>query len=410
MARGDLSARVLNGQGSGSSAERRLQFGVHLFNLAQGVKDISLPLLLLFETGRPADIGIAFAIQQLPNLLLSPVAGVLVDRFDRRLILWFVTASRPILMLLLTVVVLVGFNLPLVCLLLFFLGVGDAVYDIALISYTADVAKSARLPVLNGRFAASEILFTRVVGVIAGSALYSWLGLWTFVLVAVAWLMSCIFFYLLPVVRQISVYEKEPVRLLDGFRLVWGDPVLRGLTLDSFVMNTSASAWWVLIPLLSIDGLGLPVPIYGFVLASAGLCGVVATWSGHRLGRLASPLVLLVGCVLVVALSGFAMGYAGGIWFFVVALCVFMVADSLWTVWSATVRQRRIPRAQLGVANGAYRTVGRGASPLGSFFGGVIAQDLGVTLPFGGTSAILVIAAVGVGVYWWWKGELCASA
>lgn len=388
-------------------AERKLQIGVHAFNLAQGVKDISLPLLLVLETGQAASVGIALAVQQVPNLVLSPFAGLLVDRVDRHLLLWSVTASRIILASLLALIAATGFDLFTVCVVLFLLGVGDAVYDIALISLTVDVVADGRLPILNGRFVSSEILFTRVVGAVIGGALFSALGVGVFVLAAGVWFASAAAFFLLPRRLLVGRIASAPVRLRDGFVLIWRDPVLRGLAFGSVVLNLSVSAWWVLIPLASVNEHGLPVAAYGLVMAGVGLCGVTASWTAHRLDRLLSPLALLVVFVLMVALGGFMMGLAERIVAFIAGLVVFTVADASWTVLSTTVRQRRIPQERLGVANGVYRAVGRGASPLGALLGGLLAQEQGLTPPFVGSGVLLCIVALSLATFWGWRRRIC---
>lgn len=388
-------------------AERTLQVGVHAFNLAQGIKDIGLPLLLVLESGQADSVGVALAVQQIPNLVLSPFAGLLVDRVDRRLLLWSVTASRIILAILLALIAVTGLSLFAVCVVLFLLGVGDAVYDVALISLTVDVVADERLPVLNGRFVSSEILFTRVVGAVIGGALFSVLGVGVFVLAAGVWLASAIAFFRLPRLFVARRVTGATVRLRDGFMLIWSDPVLRGLAFGSFVLNLSVSAWWVLIPLASVHEHGLAAAAYGLVMAGVGLCGVTASWTAHRLDRLLPPLILLVVSVLMVALGGFIMGVAEQITAFIVGLVVFTVADTTWTVLSATERQRRIPPERLGVGNGVYRSIGRGASPLGALLAGLLAQEHGLSRSFVGSGVLLCAAGLSLAVFWGGKRWTC---
>lgn len=67
-------------------------------NLADGVVKMALPLLAVRAGGSPAQVtGVALAIS-LPWLLVALHAGVLVDRVDRRRLLWITNVLRLLAM------------------------------------------------------------------------------------------------------------------------------------------------------------------------------------------------------------------------------------------------------------------------------------------------------------------------
>ena len=61
--------------------------------------------MLLIELGTPLDLGIALAMTALPNVLLGPLAGALVDRWDRRVTMIVCDILRAGLVLLVPLVI-----------------------------------------------------------------------------------------------------------------------------------------------------------------------------------------------------------------------------------------------------------------------------------------------------------------
>ena len=72
-------------------------FGDRIHQVALGV--------LLIDLGTPLDLGIALAMTAAPNVLLGPLAGALVDRWDRRVTMIVCDVLRAGLVLLIPVVV-----------------------------------------------------------------------------------------------------------------------------------------------------------------------------------------------------------------------------------------------------------------------------------------------------------------
>ncbi len=61
---------------------------LELSNFASGLGNavvmITIPWLILETTGSPAFAGVVAAAASLPGLVISPLAGWMIDRFDRR--------------------------------------------------------------------------------------------------------------------------------------------------------------------------------------------------------------------------------------------------------------------------------------------------------------------------------------
>src|SRR5258707_4539251 len=68
--------------------------GQALSDIGGAVSELAYPLLVLAVTHSPAQAGLVAALPALPSTLFSLFAGVLVDRWDRRLVMLVCYAWR----------------------------------------------------------------------------------------------------------------------------------------------------------------------------------------------------------------------------------------------------------------------------------------------------------------------------
>ncbi|MCL4517045.1 MAG: MFS transporter [Firmicutes bacterium] len=96
----------------------RLLIGQFLSQVGDWVAYVALPLVVLAKTGSPVLVSFSLLFEMLPAFIVGPVAGVVVDRYNRRTIMLlsdFVRAALLVVMaltdqlwLLLTAAFLVG--------------------------------------------------------------------------------------------------------------------------------------------------------------------------------------------------------------------------------------------------------------------------------------------------------------
>lgn len=127
-------------------------------NVADGVLLVALPLLAATLTRDPLLVAGAAAALRLPWLLCGLLAGVLVDRFDRRRVMIAAGALRAGLVGLLAVLVAAdGAGLVAVYVLAFGLGVAETVYDVASRAVLPDVVAVEGRETANARLSTAEV-------------------------------------------------------------------------------------------------------------------------------------------------------------------------------------------------------------------------------------------------------------
>jgi MFS family permease len=101
-------------------------------NLGDGVYLTALPLLVATPTRDPLPVSAVMFAEWLPWLLFGLLAGALLDRWERRRVMWMVDAARLVVVGSFAAAVLAGWaSIPLLMATGFLLGTGQTLVDTA---------------------------------------------------------------------------------------------------------------------------------------------------------------------------------------------------------------------------------------------------------------------------------------
>ena len=367
------------------------------------VTQLALPMLVLGVLRAGASqVGLVSAMQFLPALCVTPFAGLIIDLFDRRLVLLVANLVRAAALAMVPVLYFTdALTIPGLCAIAFTVGAGTAVFDVAYLAYLPTLVPQRQLVDANSKLQGSYSV-AQIGGSGVGGLLIKALGAWCAILLNVV-------AYLSAFVAVFRIRHREPRRAPDAsasprlsdvftsFGLLWNHRVLRILSLRAGWFNMCEQAILTLFLVYAVRELGLDAGGVGFVLglgSVASLGGaVVAKRAGTRLG---------FRKILIVASSASSMAPlillpTGGPhvgWNFTLATLTFAVYGFGLTVYNVHVvafRQTVIPSEVLGRATAAYRMFTYGPFPLGALLGGVLGERLGLW------NAILVFALASLG-------------
>jgi MFS family permease len=136
----------------------------------------ALPLLAAELTRDPLAVSVVTFAGWLPWLLFALPAGALVDRLDRRRVMWTVDATRALVVGALTAAVLAGWvSIPLLAVAGFLVGAGQTLFENAAQAMVVAVVgrDPGRLERANGQLVASLTVGQQLVGPPAGSAAFA---------------------------------------------------------------------------------------------------------------------------------------------------------------------------------------------------------------------------------------------
>jgi hypothetical protein len=340
----------------------------------------------------PLDIGLVGLVLFLPALLLAIPAGMIADRFDRRLVCVTCTVGEVIAELVFVGLVLAGsrslaVNLAAVALI----GIAHSIGDPSERAILAGIVHSDRFIRAQSMTTSVRAVVT-VAGPSLGGVLIA-LGVpYAFLAAAAAYGLAGLAFWALTP-RATVDGTLEPGAALEGIRFIAAHPVILGaISLDLFaVLFGGATA---LLPVYATQILHVG-PIGFGALRSAPALGaaLVAAYLARRpIARHAGP--LLMGCVAGFGVSTIVFAFSRSFVLSLVALAATGGFDVVSVVIRNTLVQLDTPNAMRGRVS-AIENIFIGASnQLGAFESGALAALVGAvrSVAIGGIGTLVVIA------------------
>ncbi|MGK5543243.1 MFS transporter [Streptomyces sp. URMC 127] len=373
-------------------------------NLADGVTKIALPLLATRASGSPAQVSAVSLTLSLPWLLAALHVGVLVDRADRRRLLWGANGLRLLALgALIPIAADGGITIPVLCAAGAVLGVAEVI---------ALTAASALIPALtppegreraNAWIAGAETVCNEFCGPFVGGLL---LAAGTGIALGVTWVsyLAAAFVLILLVGRfraarpaaateavtdaaetakpRSAGPESVNQQIAGGLSYLWRNVLLRTMALILTVLCACWGAWLALMPLFATDVMDVSPREYGAILSALGIGGLVGALTVTRVNRLFGRRWVmfadLVGTFAMMAVPALTTS----VWAVAAAAFAGGMGGTLWTVNSRTIAQHLVPDGMLGRYNAVSRLFSWGAMPIGAGLMGLLAEWLGLRLAF----------------------------
>lgn len=384
-------------------------------NLGDGILVVAVPLLAIGFTRSPGQVALLTAASWLPWLLLGIVAGVVVDRVDRRTVQLVALASRALLLGAACWLATSGGLTPawLLAVVLAY-GVTEVFADLASNALVPDLVDADQLPTANGRIVSvQEVANTFLGSPLSGALLALGTGWVLGTPAGLAALAVVVLWRGLPGGSPAARPAATPAdaatsasraarRALgdvrEGLTLLLRHRVLRPLVLAGALVNMTSTAYMSVFVLWAVgpeSRVGLSASLYPLLFTLSAVGAVVgSTLVPHVLRVVGEVRVMVLGwstafaALVVPVLVPHPVALAATL--LVVGVCV-----TLGNVVSQTVRQRVVPRELLGRTGGATRTLVFGLMPVGALVGGAVAERLGLAATLLGAVAASVVVAVG---------------
>jgi MFS family permease len=374
-------------------ALRRLLAGEFISGIGDWLYLVAILVVVYSESSSPVLLGIVGAARILPYVLLSVPAGVVADRFDRRLVLLVTDIARGALMLALAGAVLLGSPTIVIVAISILAACFSTFFGPAIAALLPQIVDEADLGPANSAWATLDNVAFIIGPAIAGLLLAGGGLELAFLLNAVSFGIVAIVLWRLPIPATVSPAEAgggdpdvRPVGWADLGRPMAGPLIIDGA--NSFV----GGGLGVLTVVIAIDVLGAGESGTGFLQAATGVGGVVAGVAGGALlaRRLSVPLVVggLVGGIGLAWLA-----FAGDLGSAMVAIGVGVAGLLLLDIVNTTLVQRIVPDALRGRAMGVLQTSSAVLYSAGSLVMPLAANAIGVPLVLGISAGV-----IGVGV------------
>ena len=390
-------------------------------NLADGLGRTAVPLIATTLTRDPLAIAAIGALAFLPWLVFGLPAGMLVDRFDRRIIMAAANGIRGAVALWLAILTATG-NISLWTLFVGTLvfGLGETLFDNATNAVIPGVVTRRQLDRANGRMQAAQVtidsfIATPIAGVLFALALA--LPLWVG---AAGYIVPIALAIMLPISAarplrdpatvpdrdapdiEVGTPTPEPaptplasskVPAREAIAYLWNNLYLREMVLFTSIVGSAFSFAQAGTILYFLDEQGVAPAAIGFVTAGIGV--------GALIGSLVAPAIVarlgrgwvMLSANFVAALAMLLTGLAPNLVTAVLAYGLFAFAVSTWNVPWGALRQQIVPAYLFGRVLGIIRMLTWGMFPIATLLGGWVAR-IDLRLPFLLAAGVVVVATI----------------
>jgi MFS family permease len=395
-------------------------------NLADGIGRTAVPLIATTLTNDPFLISVLGALAFLPWLIFGLPAGMIVDRFDRRIVMAVANTVRGGAALALAVFTVTG-TLSIWALfagtLVF--GLGETLFDNATNAIIPGVVTREQLDRANGWMQAAQVtidsfIATPIGGVLFGVALALplWIG-------GAAYLVPIVLALMLPAAAAHSLRapaaQRERVRVPDpdapdvevsviaepvatpiapssvsareAVRFLWNHHYLRAMVLFTSVVGCCLSFAQAATILFFLDVHHVAPPAIGFVTAGIGVGALVGSIVASRFVARFGRGPVMVAANVIVAVSSVLTGLAPNLYGAIAAYALMAFAVSIWNVPWGALRQQIVPAHMFGRVLGIIRMLTWGLFPIATLLGGLVART-SLQLPFIISGVVVAVATL----------------
>ena len=371
-------------------------FGQSISLVGTWITRLASSWLVYRLTGSESLLGLVAFLGQIPALVISPFAGVYIDRWNRHRVLVITQVLSMCQSATLAVLTLTD-NITVTDILILqaLQGIVNAFDTPARQSFVVQMVEDrADLPnaiALNS----SLVNGSRMIGPAIGGVLIAALGEgWCFALDAVSYVAVIASLLAMTVRPTATPPQAIPMvtALAAGFRYVAGFAPVRSALLLVAVVSMFGMPYQVLMPVMASDVLGGGANTLGVLMTATGvgaLFGTIYLASRHTvlgLGRRIAQAAILFGGALI------AFSSSSSLWLSLAILpfsgAGFMVALAA----TNTVVQTVVPETLRGRVMSLYTVAFLGMAPIGSLIAGLAAERIGaqVTIAAGGIACVIV--------------------
>lgn len=362
------------------------------------ISAVAFPLVAALTLNvSPEEMGVLTALGWLPFLLIGLFAGVWADRVKRRPILILCDIGRALVVALIPLSALFDFlTIEFLYIATFVIGSFTVFFDMAWLAYLPVLVSREHIVEANSKMEASYSV-TRIVMPGVAGLLVDWVGgPLAMGLDALSFFVSAISFGLIrtpePPPQPTGQKTNMLADIVEGFRAVFGSPILRWLTLGTGLTNLFNSMISALHVLYVVRELEVTPVLFGIIAAVGGPGTLLGAMLAQRITRRFGLGPTISASLLATATGrGLILLAAPPMW----VIMTLLILESLvvgftvivFNINVVSLRQSITADHLLGRVNATARFIVFGIFPIGSVLGGILGGAVGLR------SALIVAVA-----------------
>jgi MFS family permease len=377
---------------------RALWFGTLMVRLGVQFGILALTWLVLDTTGSPEKIGIVLALYAAGDMAASPLVGIALDRWPRKLLLNADNIAQTVIFASLAVLFIVH-HLPFAVLLVLVIGAGA----LSPLSYLGrmiilpNVVNTEQWERANTAMQLNMNLVA-LLGPALGGVLVAIVGVGA--TLAITALCYAIYFCTLAIIPAVCYSSPEHTMtqpsfrrdLVQGWKFLGQTPVLLTLVVVTLMFSLTYGPLEPALPVLIRQVFHQGAETLGVLWSSFAAGAVLGTLVWGRL-RPQWPLRAVVSGIIVLwGLFSSAIGFTSHVWVAAVFLALGGLAYAPYTILFSLWRQKLVPDTVRGKVFGTINGITGIGLPLGQALGGLLVGVIGPgrTVELGGAACVVL--------------------
>ncbi|WEG16683.1 MFS transporter [Alkalihalophilus pseudofirmus] len=357
---------------------------------------LAMPWLIYELTGSSFYMGVMFFLETIPFLFISPIAGLLADRFSHKLLLFTAALSQGLCLLAIVVFHLSRYDSIIPIFIFgFLIACGGAIFSVVLNSIIPSMFSKDRIVNVNSSFQfidSTSLLFgSALAGILislVGAPLVLLIDAVSFLLIAVI-----VLFYKVSKSNKLKVTKGQSFNhLLQGAKYVFKHNTLGPLITIMMLVNISNAVIVAMLVFYSRDVLGISAEQLGLIYTITAVFQILLTLLIPSIIRRFKHINRMLLICLFISCIGIGMVALSVEWITLsIAMVVHTAPIIIFNVMNKTLRMQIAPENLLGRVNGLFLMLSKSTLPLAGLLGGILAEFFDLKIIFGVLSILTLL-------------------
>jgi len=334
----------------------------------------------------------------LPWPLFGLLGGAVVDRHERRSVMWTTDTVRAVAVGAFTAVLVTSATtIVSLAVLSFLLGAVETLFDNAASAIVPQLVSPGRLERANSWLIGMQTVNSTLIGAPIGALLYGVARYLPTAADAVSFAAAAAMVWSLPGrYRPASSTSRTSLGADIGAGLRWlsRHRFLRTACLLLIVINGTLGAGEAVLVLYARSTLGLSNSGYTALFVSLAVGGILGTVIAPAIRRRVDLRPVVVSAAAGQAAALLAVGSTTNLAIATAAIAIVGASNAAWNVVTVSYRQAAVPTELLGRVTSSYRVIALSAMPLGAAAGGITAHAWGLHAPYLASGIVLTVATL----------------
>lgn len=364
--------------------------------LGSRMMSFAIGLYVLNITGSGMNFAFTMILSTIPAIILSPIAGTIADRSNRKFIVVLMDALSGILLVGIFITSRAyGLSLMLIYISIFFLSVFSTFFSVAMEASIPTIVDEKRLIKINS-YNSSISSLASILGPVLGGIVYGFINIETFIVLnGISLILSAISemfidFKLGAKEKNYNLSNQKRSIFTDmkeGFTYIKTKKVIFSTLIFSIYINFAFSAYMVALPYIVNTELGLTSEQYGFIQAAFAVGSLLFSLLFSTLSDQKSKYFYIILSMVIISFLMMATGVPSLKFFKSIEPFILLVYFILlnFIIGSALIfvnlpffimLQKQTPDEYRGRVNGLLGTMSLSISPIGMLIGGILIDSL----------------------------------